>query len=355
MKKSNKKPKMDFDFQNLAEKIDLILQKNEEDLTDQKEQVERVFILEKRFQERLKKYAKSKEVYKSWLHTIRDGNILLAKSYFRETIQVFNAKISGTIKDGNIENLMNFHPNYYLIKHIVDNWGGPLPKGLQETFDQFLDARRILIENNIPLAINRAKLFYRKTPKNHMELLDFIDVCVYGLAVGIDKYVGEYKPVWRSVCIGRMVGFMIEEYNKSFIRMFPNDRKILYRINSIKHRSKVDDFNQLLDLVNKSFDEDRKNGKPSPKHEITLDEMHRLLNGCGYIDLEAESSEVGNSEYGSEGKANLYNITPDLTQDTESEVIDNDLVKKLYESISKLSLTEQKIIRMKGVMRDYIG
>ena len=288
-----RKRENDREFQKLAVRIKHVIEQNEGLIGDQQAQVEKLVELERKFRNEICKYSRAAEVYKEFTVFVGDkegglGNILSAQSYFREKSIRFNKYISPALRNKDVPALMQFDINYQLIKYIVDNWGcvdcdsqgmlagedsfgnymedecptcdgagTNLPSRAKKYYDELLEARRILIENNLPLAINRAKIFYNKTPKSHLNLLDLIDICVYGLIVGVDKYADDYKKVWCSVGIGRMVGFMIEEYSKSFIRMFPSDKKILYRANALKHRMKIENITDLTEAVNESFEKDK--------------------------------------------------------------------------------------------------
>lgn len=334
----------DKDFQNLAACINNAIIKNEGAIGDQKAQVNLVFDLECKFQKSIKKYKQTEEIYRKFIHfIIKDvGNILSAQSYFREKHDIF-IDISNKIKEEDAVGLMQYHANFQLINFIVNNWTGDLPKRAQAYYDKFINSRNILIENNLPLAINRAKLFYRKTPRSHLTLLDFIGICTWGLISGIDKYVGDYTNVWRSVCIGRMVGYLIEEYSKTFIRMYPTDKKILYRANALKYRLKIDDLDELTKAVNESFEKDKQSGKNTPTLPITTVHIQTLLN----------SSSQGSIYHGvdgsSAGEINLYDFTPCEEENPEESAIKNDLIRQLIAASKDLNIIEKKIIQLKGV------
>jgi DNA-directed RNA polymerase specialized sigma subunit len=338
--------KSDREFQKLAEKVNFVLENNKKNkLTHpdkQKEQVEKLFALEKRFKRLACKYSRSKDIYYRFIEMVSQdkGNMLSARPYFREKSSVFNKQITPTIKEKNVEKLMTYNINYQFISFIVDNWGDNFPPVLQETYDNFIKARNVLIENNIPLAINRAKIFYRKTPASHLSLIDLIDICIYGLSSGVDKYAGEYRKVWRSVCIGRMVGNMIEEYSKSFLKMYPSDRKILYRANSIKFRQGIEDIKDLTKAVNESFKVDAKEGKKIPKLPITESYLTHLMNGSGYVSVESSNDEEG---FG------VYDKTEDYSSNVEDNIIKTDISNKIYYAAQKLKVIERKVIRLKGV------
>jgi len=343
---SKKRRYSDRNFQELAAQVNQAIIENDGLIGDQKEQVELLFQLEQKFKYNIQKYQQTVKIYKIFIEFITEenGNILSARPYFREHGTVFNREISNLIRTGDAEALMKYDINFQLMKFIVKNWKGKVPDIPRRYYEDFLEARRILIENNLPLAINRAKLFYRKTPRSHLTLLDLIDICTYGLVSGIDKFCGTYTKVWRSVCIGRMVGYMIEEYSKTFIRMYPSDKKILYRANALRYRLKIENIVELTKAVNESFEKDKLEGKRAPKLPIREVHIRTLLNGSSYISADSKSS----TEEGEEG-VSIYDYTADSQENAEEALIKFDLLGKILVAAKDLSIIEKKIIRLKGV------
>lgn len=346
---TNKRPN-DREFQKLASRIKKVIDENEGKVGDQQAQVEKLVELERKFRNDICKYSKAAEVYLKFINFVCDsehglGNILSAQSYFREMSKDFNQDISPAIKNKDVQTLMTFDINYQLIKFIEDNWDGPLPSRSQKYLLELVETRRILIENNLPLAINRAKIFYKKTPRSHLGLLDLIDICVYGLIVGVDKYANDYTTVWRSVGIGRMVGFMIEEYSKSFIRLYPSDKKILYRANALKYRLKIENISELTDAVNESFEKDKKEGKAIPKLPISEVQIRTLLNSSSYVSADAIG---GDDEENEQDGASIYDYTAH-SDCVEEEVENRDMIRNVIKASENLQIIEKKIIKLKGV------
>lgn len=377
-----RKRENDREFQKLAVRIKHVIEQNEGLIGDQQAQVEKLVELERKFRNDICKYSRAAEIYAQFALFVDDkknglGNILSAQSYFREKSIKFNREISPALRNKDISALMQFDINYQLIKYIVDNWGcvdcggegtqvgedsygeymedecstcdgsgQNLPIRAQKYYEELLEARRILIENNLPLAINRAKIFYNKTPKSHLNLLDLIDICVYGLITGVDKYADDYKKVWCSVGIGRMVGYMIEEYSKSFIRMYPSDKKILYRANALRGRLKIEDIGELTEAVNESFEKDKAEGRSAPKLPISEIHIRTLMNSSNYISADAKSGESeGDSD---DDGGNIYDYTAH-PESVEDLVEKRDTMKKVKEGFTTLETIEKKIIRLKGV------
>jgi len=337
----------DREFQELAAQVNQTIIANDGLIGDQQAQVELLLQLEKKFQFYINRYKQTERIYKDFINFIvnTNGNILSARPYFREKSPVFSKGITKAIKEKDARSLMKFSVNFQLIDFIIKNWEGKVPERANSYYLDFLQARRILLENNLPLAINRAKLFYRKTPRSHLTLLDLIDICTYGLVSGIDKYVGEYnRGKWANVCIGRMVGYMIEEYSKTFLRMYPSDKKILYRANSLKYRLKIEDVVELTKAVNESFEKDKEDGKAVPKLPIREVHIRTLLNGSSYIS--ADAKQGGDDE---DSGVNVYDYTPDNQESIEESLIKREILAKILVAAKDLNVIERKIIRLKGV------
>ncbi len=308
----------------------------------QRKQVEELLDAEKKFKENILKYRQSTEVYKKFLQRvcIKNRNILSARPYFRETATSFSKNITPAIKDGNIEVLKTFDINYQFIRFIKDSWLGPFPKRADALYARVHRARNILIENNMPLAVNRAKLFYRKTPRSHLTLMDLIGICAMGLAAGIDKWCGTYSPVFRSVCIGRMVGNMIDSYSETLLHFYPSDKRILYKANSIRGRRGIEEMGSLADAVNNAFTEDAKEGKSIPKTKVKVGELNELM--CAASTVSADST-VNDEGYG------VYSYTQDPNVDIEKQFIQKEETSRILMYASKLPIIYKKILRLKGI------
>lgn len=330
----------------LAEEVTSALERNE-DGSFQKDQVEKLMLLEERFRKSVNAYVQSREIYRQFILfvAVTNRNILSARPFFREKSKVFSSKITPAIKNGDIIDLQTFHINYNLIKFIKDNWKGPFPKKSAKIYDQVVEARRKLIENNMPLAINRAKLFYRKVPRSHLTLMDLIGIAAMGLVSGVDKWVGEYTKVFNGVCIGRMTGNMIDSYSETTLHFYPSDKSILYRANSLRFRHDIQDLEQLAETINISYVEDAKNGVRVPKEKVTSEQLSRLLSAASPISIDIPQSENENNS-----NSNLLDFYVDEgVESPEEALIKQDLVSKMIEATSKLPIIEQKVLRLKGI------
>lgn len=339
--KPRKFESFDDSFYRLAGEVTRALERNK-DGTIQQEQVEELLDAEKKFKETVLKYRQATAVYEKFLQKvcIQNKNILSARPYFRETAIIFSKRITPAIKAADITTLKTFDINYQFIKFIKQAWLGPFPKRAEQLFQRVHLARTRLIENNMPLAINRAKLFYRKTPKSHLTLMDFIGICSMGLAAGIDKWCGKYSPVFRSVCIGRMVGNMIDSYSETMLHFYPSDKRILYKAHTIRGRQGIDEIGELTEAVNNAFIADEAEGKTVPKTDLEESELHALMNAASTVSADATVNDEG---YG------VYQYTEDPNQNIEETYAEKESTEEMLWLAKGLPLIHRKILRLKGI------
>lgn len=341
MKQKKYQEGFDDSFYKLAGEVTRALEKNK-DGTIQQQQVEELMDAENQFKETILRYRQATEIYKKFLQKVcvQNKNILSARPYFRETATTFSKQITPAIKTQDIEALKKFNINYQFIKFIKESWLGPFPKRATQLYNRVHVARTILIENNMPLAINRAKLFYRKTPKSHLTLMDFIGICAMGLAAGVDKWCGKYSPVFRSVCIGRMVGNMIDSYSETMLHFYPSDKRVLYKAHTIRGRRGIDEINELTNAVNNSFKQDALEGKSIPKNEVNVSDLSSLMSAASTVSADATVNEEG---------LGVYSYTQDTTQDIERSYIERESTNRMLSFAAELPLLHKKILRLKGI------
>jgi DNA-directed RNA polymerase specialized sigma subunit len=327
-------------FAQLALEIARAIERNK-DGTTQKQQVEELVTAERLFHETVLSYRISTEIYKRFIQLIRitNNNILSARPYFRETSETFSADITPFLKNKDPEGLKKFHINYHFVRFCKDHWIGLWSKKIEGLYQRVKKARTILIENNMPLAVNRAKIFYRKTPKGHLSFMDMIELSAMGLAAGVDKYTGEYKKNYMGVAIGRIVGNLIDAYSETVVHFYPSDRRVIYRANSIRGRQGITDIKELTKAVNDSFAQDLLEGKTAPK-AVTVSELSNLMAAASLVSAD---SNIGEDGYG------CYDFTPDTTESVEDNLSRKQEVSKMARLARELPFINQKILRLKGI------
>jgi hypothetical protein len=336
----------DFDrsFYVLASEVTAAIEVSR-DGSDQKAQVEELMRAEILFKGTILKYKQSTEIYKRFLQhiRIRQKNILSARPYFRESAITFSKKITPSIKAEDIQTLQTFSINFQLIKFIKDHWLGPFPKKAIQLYERVQIARERLITLNMPLAINRAKIFYKSTPKGHLSLMDMIGICSLGLIAGIDKYCGVYRSVFRSVLIGRQVGNLIDEYSSTMLHFYPSDKRILYKAHSIRGRQGVDDVKVLTEAVKDAFKADALAGKSVPKTKIDVGELAGLLSAASTVSADNASVNDEGERFG------VYDYTSDEDENIEDNYIKREETNDLLTLARKLPILHRKVLRLKGV------
>jgi DNA-directed RNA polymerase specialized sigma subunit len=341
----NKKFENDNSFYWLATCIAGILEQNKDGST-QRQQVEELFQAERLFKEEILKYKYSTTVYRKFIEKIRyiDRNILYAKVYFRESGERFSAEITKCFKEEDPEALKKYSINFNLIQFIAENWRGPLGPKAEKLYQRVKKARKILMENNLPLVINEAKKFFRKVPRSDLTLIDMISTSAMGLASAIDKYSGdkngEYSEVFRSVILGRASGNLIRDYSQTALHFYPSDRKVLYRANSIRGRQGITDIVELTNAINESFKQDIREGKSAPTEKIEPSYLFNLLNAASITSIENTADENGFT---------VYDFTPSESKNIEESLIQEETCDKIGKLINKLPILYRKVLKLKGV------
>ena len=349
-----KQPKKKFEqygneFYTLATEIKHILEQNKLDGTSQRQQVEELWLSEKLFRDEILKYKYSTQVYKKFIQKIRhiDRNILYAKIYFRESSETFSEFITPFLKSEDPEGLKRFHINFNLIQYIRLSWRGPLGAKAEKLYRRVEEARRVLIENNLPLAINSAKIFYRAVPKSNNTLLDMINVAAQGLASAVDKYIGdkkgEYSRVFCSVILGRVSGNLIKLNSETSLHFYPSDRKILYKANAIRSRQGIKDVVELANAINAAFAADKAEGLVVPKEQVTPAQLQELLNAATMVSVELTAKDEDDGTY------NAYDFTPDEKESAEENLIQTETNETIGKLISELPPLYRKVLRLKGI------
>lgn len=331
-------------FYNLANGIAKILKDNnngkkltrKEFTAQQKAQVERMMELEKNFKKNINSYKQSDKIYQKFLMYIKieRGNILTARPFFREDSKTFGTYISPAFKKDDVQRIKDFNINYKFMKFVIKNWRGNLPTKALKAWNEHQHVRQKIIENSMPLAINEAMKFYKAVPKSHLTLMDMINASMSGLCIGVDKWVGPFRTVFRSVCIGRMKSNIMELYNQTSLHYYPSDKKIIYKANLLKSREKIEDSEVLLDAINGYLKDN------DDKRQLEMYELENLLNGSDMKSVETEIDEEGFS---------VYDTYFEEENIVESTIEKADLLKNVLVQCKNLKIIERKIIKLKGV------
>lgn len=291
---------------------------------------------EEEFKKLIFTFPEGNEAYYKFLDEITEvnKNILTAKPYFREVAETFYNKISGAIRDRDILKLQGFHINYRFVKFIMDHWEGNIPKSVKKVHEEMMFLRSEIVENNLPLALNRAMRHYRKVKRHHLSLLDMINICTQGLTSGVDKWVGPYRSVFLSVCIGRMTGDLIKNTSETTLYFYPSDRRVLYHANLLRSREGLEDLEIIAERLMEN---------PKLKSlKLTKSGIVELLSASNVVSADGNCGD-------DDEEFNVYSYTKSCDKDPEEQNEDMDLHVKLMRSMEDLSVMERKILKLKGI------
>lgn len=373
-------------------------------LAVQREQLTSLLAAEREFRDLLIDARVARDVYGKFVKYIRDErrNILVARPFFRERQQVFTARVSPALDRRDIDELTGFSFNATFVQFALRcrrwteateavlakfPWWRPL-KGRRPTKAIKNEARMVelvtaifamrntIVECNLPLVVDWASKFYRKTPISHLTRMDMVNIATEGLIAAIDKlelsavdqdtaktypwqgdgdadeivFIKEPGSVFRSVGIGRMTGNLIEHYSGTLMHFWPKDRRKLYRAN--KNRAKMEtavngeraplwtgidgiDFDKLAEVVNT----DEKSGE-------LVGAPHRT-DAIEIADLIAASSCV--SPIDEEGNDQMASFAADDEWRPDGRFEKVEIQERLKAAIQKLSLVERKLLALSGI------
>ncbi len=326
----------------------------------QKNQVESLILLEKRWRNVVVRHQFGPGAYRKFVKFIAEEkrNILAARPYFRERQEVFAKHISKALKKGpdGAKNLYRFAINYQFILFVMKqrkNWS----KRILKLAEEIRVLRQAIVEMNMPLAINRARVFYSRTPHSHLSYMDLIQIAAEGLMSGIDKYSpakrGVEAKVFRSTAMGRMGGNFIEEYSETLVHFYPIDKRKIYRGNKLigKYSTGVD-WEKLAKDVNTAV---KKEGEELPEvpedtgHNTTATEINDLMAAASTVSADSSLPTDPEAPEPITRFAAPESVRPDV-QFESSEVN-----KAMAMAEKKLTVWEKKLLRLKGVRIDEIG
>lgn len=311
----------------------------------QKNQVEGLIDLENRFRKELNSHGAGRNVYKEFINYILNEkkNILSARPYFRERQKKFSARISPAFKKQNFKAFKNFRFNYTFILFALKVYKGPAYRRtkLEKIAKATETERDMLIKRNLPLAINRAKIFWKKVPKVNHEYMDMVQMASEGLISAVDKFVPPYRTVFRSVAIGRMVGNMIEASSETMLHFYPSDKRELYKANQLKHRNKLESVDDIAEEMNK---------ERAGKEKITPGRLYNILKGASHVSMDYHPTDENNESL---DLVSVHSRIADENADQAKDLEMQDTLSKIKEAFVKyLTIVQRKIFALKGQFYD---
>jgi len=347
--------KKEFDnehFRGFAKSLERAISKydpsddHDDNTARQKSQIETLIGLERQFRKLLASHPEGMKAVEKFVHFICEErrNILDARPYFRERYPVFVSDISPAFQKRSAKTLVKFDVNYQFVHFIVKtgDWrqsgpGSRLGKEILRIERDIKKVRTELIEMNMPLAISRAKIFFGKNKRAHLEYMDLVQVAAEGLISAVDKFCLPYSHVFRSVIIGRATGNLIEQSSTTMLHFFPSDKRKLYRANKAVGRSQLDevDVGKIVNFVNEGA------GVSTTKQEI-----QDLMSAASTVSADSSSPSGGDSDNIQRSVDNFASPEedrPDAIAEHE------DAVSAIALASQGLSVVERKLLRLKGI------
>lgn len=317
----------------------------------QREQVEGLINLEHEFKLALIKDSRGIIVYRKFVEYIcvTKGNILDARPYFRERQGVFKDEISVTLKAGRARALYRFRFNYRFIHFALGAVKWAPGSRVVKIANKIKALRDTLVTTNLPLACKRAREFFNKTPRSHLEHMDLVQIACEGLLSAVDKFTPPFCRAFRAVIIGRISGNMIEQYNETLVHFYPREKRQLYRLH--KHEAKNAgpvDFKAAAAAVNKG---DGKKAKRLKGAQRTSEmKLACLAAASSVLSAETLTNDAG-EQYGPSTRTIERYAAPVDTQ-PDFRVERQDSLDKLKEAAKHLSIRQRKILVLRGIAED---
>jgi len=216
--------------------------------------LQKLFALEEDFRATLAKYKKGIAVYSAFFdHTIKE-DVRLAKIYFRERDTFGFHTLSKIIKDRDAVGLSAYRINYKFIKWSL---GQDLPeaKRLRRVYEDIVTVRKKIVEENLPLVVNKARIYQLKSRDARLEFMDFVQIAADGMMHAVDKFVptDTNEGGFLGVAIAWMFNKMSGASAEGQLKLTTRDKYILYRARIAIYRLNIEDPVKLLAYVRETF------------------------------------------------------------------------------------------------------
>jgi hypothetical protein len=335
----------DDHFRTFASSLERAISDFDDDdkVEQQRRQMQTLIALEAKFKKLLIAHQHGPWVYGRFIDFICNvqRNILDARPYFREQHDTFSDHISDVLKTKNARALFPFRINYPFIAFVLSTGRfGPRTK-VSTVAKEITKLRNEIIVTLMPLGVNRARVFFRGTPKSHLQHMDMIQIACDGFMSGIDKYCPEPDGSinvnkFRSCIIGRAGGDLIAAYSQTLIHFFPADKKKLYRANKlVRYHAGHPDFEKLTEGVN--------DGVEKQNHRTNPQELAGLMAAASTVSADSSLPSDPDAPEPIERFAAPDSVRPDVQAEEQATM------SRLVDAYTKLSPYWQKFLRLTGV------
>lgn len=332
----------------------------------QENQVNRLVALEEEFRRAVLLLPAWEDVYRSFVTHVRTpGDSVSARPFFRERKGTFTATIGPALLAADAATLA-----LYRINHRFLMWFNQTrPEMTQPPFPRIttevIQLRKEMALLLTPLTLSYIRVFWNRTPRSHLSLLDLLGHAIEGVMASVDKYTPPFSAVYRSVALGRITGNLIECYSETSVKFSSNDRRILYRANKLVGKSTPGlggtDYGDLAARVNLSArrlaPKDRKiEGSEDllpeylPEDEAPFSTTAQHLSWLmGAASPVSADTPAGQDQEGAPRGTRLARIAAPAYLQPDNMVEAGESLGALYGAIGTLDLVEQKFLALRGV------
>lgn len=293
---------------------------------------------EEKFKTILLSSVEGEAVYLEFMKFILDdedggkGNMLSARVYFRERQNTFSNELYPAFHKNDATELYKFDINYRFCVWSLERYKGPHRKKLLNIVQKIIPLRHVICENNLPLAISRAKIFSGSGARKVSNAwMDTIQMAAEGLMVAIDKFVpaeGKVKTnrEFNGVAIGKMGLEMQDGHSQTLVKLPPKEKRILYRARKAQQKCAGATSKEVAEYVKESF------------KDVKEEDIQRI---------EAAANGVASIDHKPDGQYSIGDRYVDSTMGLEEKVENKELSDKILTVMRGLSIVEKKIVLMK--------
>jgi len=270
-------------------------------------------------------------IYKKFIKYVKDekGNILHSKMYFREREVVFVSDILADIRDEDHEALYCRKINFKFMKWVMELDSPPKHRSLKIIYDQYNQIRSMVIQKNLPLVVNRSKLFQFKSRKSSENPLEYVQIGAEGLIHSIDKFVPSGATFdqreFKAPAIGWIQSVLMEDAkSRTMLKTSTTDKRIMYRVNIARYRLGYSEIAKVLAFVQEKY----------PK--ATQEQIQSMILS------ENITSVDGTTEDRSAFSRHMQ------TDSAEEEIISSLMIQRVEKIAKGFSILERKALVLKG-------
>jgi DNA-directed RNA polymerase sigma subunit (sigma70/sigma32) len=329
--------KSDILFISFVEEMNVMLREKENKESKQtKQYINELISLEKTFKKTLLDTPHGNKIYEQFMHFILDdedgkGNMLSARVYFRERQDTFSKKMYTAFHQKNYKKLQVFKINYKFCVWALEKYTGRKKSALTKILNKMEDIRKAICEKNLPLAINRANLFWRNTSNPYLDYMDLIQNAAEGLLIAVDKFVPAKGRItnnreFNGVSIGKMTLEMQENNSQTLVKLPPKEKRILYRTKKAKETKMSISKEEVVDYVSQSFG------------GVTSSDIERI---------EAAANQGVSIDEKIDGQHSFVEKFIDTSESVHDKVENLQINIKMLSVFNQLTVLEKKIVLMK--------